>query len=355
MVQVAKWLKGGREQIFRIFGYAGTGKTTIAQELAKNVSGTVLFAAFTGKAAMVMQSKGCWGASTIHSLIYKIVQKPNGKVKFVIDLDSPLIDASLLVVDECSMVDEDLAHDILRFGTKVLVLGDPAQLPPVKGTGFFTEAKPNIMLTEVHRQAKENPIIRMSMIVREGGYLNFGSYGTSSVIRKGELQQDRVMKADQVLVGMNKTRRIYNGRMRTLNGFRDPLPVEGDRLVCLRNNQSKGIFNGGTWSVDKIIRKRPDTIQMLLSSMDSGVSRHSVDVSVHPYFFFGMENELEWQERRGSDEFDYGYALTVHKSQGSQWGSVILFDESAAFREDRDKWLYTGITRAADSVLVVRD
>ena len=58
------------------------------------------------------------------------------------------------------MVDEDLGRDLLSFGKPVLVLGDPAQLPPVKGGGFFTEAEPDVMLTEVHRQAADNPIIR---------------------------------------------------------------------------------------------------------------------------------------------------------------------------------------------------
>ena len=70
------------------------------------------------------------------------------------------------------MVDEELGRDLLSFGKPVLVLGDPAQLPPVKGGGFFTEAEPDIMLTEVHRQAADNPIIRMSMVVREGGRLD---------------------------------------------------------------------------------------------------------------------------------------------------------------------------------------
>lgn len=78
-----------------------------------------------------------------------------------------------------------------------------------------------------------------------------------------------------------------------------------------------------------------------------------VDVAVRNEFFAGGESALSWDERRNFDEFTYGYALTVHKAQGSQWPSVVLFDESRCFREDRARWLYTGVTRAAEKLTVV--
>ena len=146
------------------------------------------------------------------------------------------------------MVDEELGRDLLSFGQPVLVLGDPAQLPPVKGGGFFTEGEPDVMLTEVHRQAKDNPIIHLSMMVREGGRLETGSYGESRIIRRREIDAAAVMAADQVLVGLNKTRRLYNTRLRELNGYRDPMPAAGEKLVCLRNDKTKGLLNGGTWT-----------------------------------------------------------------------------------------------------------
>ena len=68
---VARWLKAGKPQIFRLFGYAGTGKTTLARYFAEHVDGQVQFAAFTGKAAQVLRSKGAVNARTIHSLIYR--------------------------------------------------------------------------------------------------------------------------------------------------------------------------------------------------------------------------------------------------------------------------------------------
>ena len=120
------------------------------------------------------------------------------------------------------MVDEELGRDLLSFGTPVLVLGDPAQLAPVKGGGFFTEAEPDVMLTEVHRQARDDPIIRLSMIVREGERARAtASYGESRVISpRATSTASAVLAADQVLVGLNKTRRAYNARIRELLGLR---------------------------------------------------------------------------------------------------------------------------------------
>ena len=69
--------------------------------------------------------------------------------------------------------------------------------------------------------------------------------------------------------------------------------------------------------------------------------------------FFESEEEVPFSLRKNSDEFDYGYALTVHKAQGSQWDDVIVFDESWAFREHRHRWLYTAITRASQRLTVV--
>ena len=108
---------------------------------------------------------------------------------------------------------------------KILVLGDPAQLPPVKGGGFFTEAEPDIMLSEVHRQARDNPIVHMSMVIREGGDLERGTYGDSRIISRREIDADSILAADQVLVGTNRTRRLYNGRIRELKGFTTPMPA----------------------------------------------------------------------------------------------------------------------------------
>jgi len=350
--RVGQWLRAGQPQVFRLFGYAGVGKTTLARHVAEGASGETAFAAFTGKAALVMRSKGCVGATTIHALIYRATDTEDGSPTFKLNHEGPASKAGLIVIDECSMVDGDLGRDLLSFGKPILVLGDPAQLPPVKGGGTFTNAEPDVMLTQIHRQAENDPIIRLSQIVREGGVLSYGEYGSSRVIRRSEVDAAEVLAADQVLVGTNKTRRLYNARIRDLKSIKEPLPVAGDRLVCLRNDRVKGLINGGLWRVETLHAMRKDFVRMTLAPEDGG--GRQVRVAVLKQFFEGGEADLPYPVRRESDEFDYGYALTVHKAQGSQWDSVMLFDESYAFQEHRDRWLYTGLTRAAKKLTIVR-
>lgn len=356
---IASWFRDSDDQVFYLGGYAGTGKTTIAKHAAEGCEGETIFAAFTGKAALVLQSKGCRGAQTIHSLIYsafehEVLDEKSGEVvrvewRYGLNPLSPASSASLIVVDECSMVGDRLGEDLLSFGTKVLVLGDPAQLPPVRGEGFFTQVEPDFMLTEIHRQAADNPIIRMSMDVREGRRLRLGSYGESRVV-EGRLSRDLVLGADQVLCGRNRTRRTINGRTRHHQG-RDPgRPEVGDRLVCLKNDKDKALLNGGLWRVETVEDAEGDHFAMKVASLD--VKGLTADVKVHRLFFEANPEDIPIPVKRACDHFDYGYALTVHKAQGSQWDNVLLIDESATFRQNSARHLYTGITRAATRLTV---
>lgn len=347
-------------QIYRMFGFAGTGKTTLAKELASCVNGHVLYATFTGKAALVLRKKGCDDASTIHSLIYKPVEDPfTGHTEFKLNPDSALAFSNLLIVDEVSMVGEDLALDLLSFGTRILVLGDPEQLPPVKGEGYFINSRPDTMLTEVHRQAADNPIIRMSMDIREGRGLALGTYGESQVLARSSISKEElremVLASDQLICGMNKTRQSFNHRIRELKGLSgrndSRHPVVGERLICLRNNKLKGLFNGGLWEVSSVFSRR-GKLEMIVASLDDPGSIPA-DLVVPEEFFFGTENTLDWRERKKIDEFTLGWALTCHKTQGSQYDCPIVFDESSVFREDARKWLYTACTRAAEKVTVI--
>lgn len=358
--EVKAWLGDpSGKQIFRMLGFAGTGKTTLAKEMAAEVKGMVLYATFTGKAALVLRKKGCENASTIHSLIYTVEIDPQtGLRTFKLNKQSDLADADLLIVDEVSMVGAELANDLLKFKTRILVLGDPAQLPPVKDEGFFINAEPDIMLTEVHRQAQDNPIIRMSMMVRQGERLLPGQYGDCLILRKNERDQDdlghKVIAADQLLCGLNRSRISYNRRiraMKSLSGQKQPWhPAVNDRIICLKNNRQKGLFNGGMFDVENV-KERSGVLKVVAKSLDE--AREPDALSIYEEFFKGEERNLEWQERRKSDEFTFGWAITCHKAQGSEWDDVIIFDESSAFREDKNKWLYTAITRAAQKVTVV--
>ena len=362
---VSRWLKEGRTPVFRLFGYAGTGKTTLAKHFAENVDGEVLFAAFTGKAAQVLRSRGATNARTIHSLIYRprgeetVEDEETGKTSiapmFSINRQSPLAKAALIIIDECSMVAEQLGKDLMSFGTPILVLGDPGQLPPVSGGGFFTEQEPDYLLSEIHRQAKDNPIIHLAMDVREGREIMRGDYGSAQVISKSEVTQSLVLDADQVLVGTNRTRRRYNQRLRELKGFTADYPQSGDKLVCLRNDPAKGLLNGSLWQVMSSSREtvKPG-INLMIRPEDDDMDRGAAKIKLLKAAFEDVETEIPWSTRKRYDEFDFGYALTVHKAQGSQWNNVVLFDESYAFRDSRERWLYTAITRAAETLTIVR-
>ena len=299
-----------------------------------------------------MRSKGCHSASTIHSLIYRARESGEETPSFELWNDAPASKAKLIIIDECSMVDTEMARDLMSFGVPLLVLGDPAQLPPISGGGFFTDAEPDAMLTEVHRQAQDDPIVRLSMEIRAGNPLTQGQYGETQVVRRDALDPKRVLDADQVLVGRNVTRRAYNARLRERRGFADALPMAGDKLVCLRNNRRKGLFNGGLWMVKERPKPRRQIIRMHLKP-DEDLGERLIKVSVRPECFTGAIEEFDWPQRKAYDEFDFGYVLTVHKAQGSQWDDVVLFDESGAFPDNRDRWLYTGVTRAAKRLTIV--
>lgn len=396
---IGSWLSDpAGSQVFRLDGYAGTGKTTLAVHAAAGVDGRVLFAAPTGKAAHVMRRKGCTGASTVHQLIYNTKDQSRARLRdleadltrligalnqdeqedidnhpdvvalrdlirderknlarpsFTLNPESVLAGASLLVLDESSMIDGRVGEDILSFKTKVLAIGDPAQLPPVRGEGFFfnfEDRKADATLTEIHRQALDNPIIRMATDVRNHVALERGTYGESRVISKDDMEIEQVMAVDQIIVGRNRTRHRYNARIREILGMDSDLPVPGDRLVCLRNNHDLGLFNGSTWDVrDSGPADRDDQIVLEVESTDEPDYR--VECTAHAAIFLG--EEIDWFSRRDAQEFCYGYAMTGHKSQGSQWDDVLLIDESACFRKDKWKWLYTGITRAAERITIV--
>ncbi len=299
--KVGQWFRTD-DPLFRLFGFAGTGKTTLTKYIAANANRRVSFLAFTGKAALVMRRMGCSGAKTIHSVIYipvsELVQEAKAIRRYLEedkedghspeDIEKALdrfgtsdigelekklrelrkridegpswtlrdeiaSEPDLIIVDEVSMVNEELARDLLSFKKKILVLGDPFQLPPIDGAGFFIAGKPDVMLTEVVRQALDNPIIAMATRVRShGAYaLKPGAYGDSRVYAKGEIADTMplLLGADQVLTGMHPARHSYNARIRAARGFSGNAPMVGERVLCCRNNHSRALLNGSLWSV----------------------------------------------------------------------------------------------------------
>jgi ATP-dependent exoDNAse (exonuclease V) alpha subunit len=395
MAAVRDWLTTRSSPVFRLFGFAGTGKTTMAKSLAEQVDGYVAFAAFTGKAASVMKRKGCRGASTIHRLIYKPIDEDEKKLAETRErlrectdpieraalrakLDellkpqfergtNDLRRAKLVVIDECSMVDERIGKDLLEFKVPVLVLGDPAQLPPVGGGGFFTEAEPDILLDEIHRQAEGSGILQLATTVRQRRTTRLveGIYGDEQSAVLSTVAVERLgnpLAFDQILVGTHKTRRIWNARMRKLlnrvdeNGQHTPLPVPGEKLVCMKNVHGTPIMNGTLWTCRETLVIDKDRLQLTVESEDTPGNLRTVDAVRH--FFEGRDDDLKLNPVRGA-QFDFGYALTVHKAQGSSWPRVLLINEANAFRRQESpdtpwRWLYTGITRASETVVVAQ-
>jgi exodeoxyribonuclease V len=203
---IRAWLAGdcGGKQVFQLAGYAGTGKTSLAKEIAR-FAGTTAFCAFTGRASDLMRRKGCNGARTIHSLIYVSQRKMtcgaepacasppcNPRCQYrrerfagcTLNPASEVINADLVIVDECSMLGIRMGHDLLSFGKPVLGLGDKGQLPPVGDSCLFTDREPDVVLTELHRQALDSPIVRLATMARRGETLPYGQYGGSAVLPK---------------------------------------------------------------------------------------------------------------------------------------------------------------------------
>ncbi len=411
---------GREQQVFRLFGYAGTGKTTIANVLTKQPGvQTVVFATFTGKAAYVLRKKGA-PASTIHSLIYlpqervrqrlaqlmeeldaetdesrskilerkikaeqKRLENPDWLLREPEDTD--LYGADLLVIDEVSMVGERIALDLLSFGVPTLVLGDPAQLPPVEGGGWFIDYRADHLLTEVHRSALDSPVTRIATAIRNATTADL-DYGVDAMDgdsgRADWLTVAELLDADQVLVGTNKTRWQANHLLRALRGLTGEMPRAGDKIMCLANSSNCGVFNGQQFEVINVLNNKKsehaDRITLAVRD-DEGKER---DLTCWRAGFASMEGEqLAKRDGRGSvAAATWGWAITTHKAQGSQWDSVLVIDESGVFASIEQKntaralkakgsldrgeshaaghragqrWLYTAATRAAQRVVMI--
>ena len=379
---VLEWFKSKtRNPIFRLFGYAGTGKTSMAKEIAWNIedsgSKTILFAAYTGKAASRLRTKGCSNACTIHSILYRPRIDPDtGKIVGVaVNRESPLADADLLVIDEASFINEEMALDLLSFGVPILCLGDPAQLPPIKGNGYFINARPDIMLTEIERVVADNPLIWLATRVRKQLKIKPGKYGDSIVLpRYAEVTDEMVLDHEQILVGSNTTRQALNRRYRKLHGKFDQdtvFPVKGDLLMCSKNNHENGLLNGTLWhcstpTIELIrtlkdpnnpkagtVKTRIEGLRLKLRSLDMFDANGKpliVNTVCSTHHFDTNLPKPGWRDIAGTDAFMFGCPITVHKAQGSEYESVLVVDESSLFGEDAPKHQYTAITRASDRV-----
>ena len=360
--KIKAWYQNGKSEPFVLTGYAGTGKSTIIPfavgELGLDWSRVILMT-FTGKAATVMTEKSGRQAHTIHSQIYKPnwTQDPKTKklrLDWELNEESAVANASLVVIDEMSMVDHKMLNDLRSYGVPIIMLGDDFQLPPISGKEIFDEYPAQAVLQEVHRQALTSPILRQANEIRQGGALQKGKQvsedetSTLSVIPYREIYDQDFLDSDVVITYYNKSRRRLNNWFRQQYGRDGLLPVEGDRIICLRNQRSLNIYNGLLGVACEDAREvEPDTFYELEVHMDNHENPQHLEL---------VDTKVFKDETTAYDpavsQIDYGYALTGHKSQGSQFDKgIILLERPTKKVEDR-RWLYTTLTRFAKHATV---
>lgn len=323
-------------------GFAGVGKTTVIAHLLRLHKASV--ATFTGKAAHVLNTKGV-PASTIHSLIYTCAMACEGCGKLEASCRCgaprltmrfrkvPELDADLVIIDEASMVDALLLADLESYGVPVLYVGDHGQLEPV-GDDPHLMRNPEIRLETIHRQAAGSPIIRFAHHLREGGEPDAFDSSSGLTVRTG--MPSDLRSFDAILCGYNRMRVAVNAKVRRQLGFAGPHPEKGERVICLRNNRELGIFNGMLATVERCDGGTLDVVDAM--------GQRFADMPIDPRQF-GAERTLREPEK-GTTLWDYGYAMTVHKSQGSEFEKVLVLEQLSRLWDPR-RWRYTAATRAS--------
>lgn len=377
-----------------ICGYAGTGKTVLISALAKKLRYkeklTFAFCSYTGKSASVLRKKlndhnsfGCDDfCGTIHQLIYKpkTLTDPVTKLTKIIGWEKRWTSTyDLIIIDEASMINESIWEDLKQLKIPIIIVGDHGQLPCIgKGVNLLdSNINSNIYtLKKIHRQAKNNPIIQMSIDVRNKGRINPGIYSpnvfkldwnepkTKILFNKIELDQETI-----ILCGFNSTRVELNNIIRKKKNFNKSYPYIGEKIICLKNNRISNIMNGQLGILKWMAPKGADLYEITVD-MDG---TDELYYGLAHKFCFGKTNyegayELTLSNNikkyntifkkcnvSSIDLFDYGYALSVHKSQGSEWNRVVLFEQKSNYWDDDfySKWLYTAITRAKDKLCII--
>ncbi len=393
MVLTAKQEEGLRVAVQRykerkpytcISGYAGTGKSTLIKfiiaELDVNPETEVCYVAFTGKAATVLQSKGCANAITAHKLLYQAKPMPNGTYKFIPKVD--LGNYKVIVVDEISMLPCKMWDLLLSHHVYVLATGDPGQLPPVdKDADNHVLDEPHVFLDEIMRQAQDSEIIRLSMWVREGKPLaDFPCAGEQVRI----LTPDQVVSGvyewpDQILCATNAKRNAINALMRQNRGFGQE-PCEGDKIISLRNHWEY-FSSSGNWaltngSIGTITSFNKEEIYPPFYIYDKPITYMFTNIELEdgdtfigtPIDYKGLmtgtptldgKQTFQLNKHKSSldapFDFAYAYAITCHKAQGSEWDKVLVFEEGFPYSaEEHRRWLYTAVTRAREKLVLVR-
>jgi len=369
------WLYQGFAKPLRIGGYAGTGKTTLIGYVRNYIRDQtpkfrVAFACPTGMASQNLIGRlALQGVSlakdyvgTIHRLIY--VPEISKKGQIVGWIRNEEINKDIIIVDEGSMITKSVWRDLTSFGIPLLVFGDHGQLPPV-GDTYSLMKDPDLALETIHRQAADNPIINLATLARKGQAIPPAKYGSGvAKISRDSYEAEEISNSffnmrgtdSFILCGTNKLRNQLNKHIRTMKGIESNEPVAGDTVVCLRNiydNKGGAIFNGMLGEIKRISDEDKHRFSATIEFPDAGVTYVGF-ISKEQFHSPTLISQIKGVKHDMiGDRFDFGYALTVHKAQGSQARRVLVFDESPLFREDAHKWLYTAITRAEEELYIL--
>lgn len=368
-----------------IAGYAGSGKSTlikfIISALGVDQEKEVAYVAYTGKAANVLQAKGCPNATTAHKLLYKAKPLPNGKFIFE---EKDLRDSNLrvIVVDEVSMLPREMWELLISHRIYVIAAGDPGQLPPVdKDADNHVLDVPHIFLDEIMRQAQDSEIIRFSMWIRDGKSIKDFPCSNQQVmiIKPQDIVTGMYTWADQVICSTNAKRVEINNLMRQLMGF-NTLPQIGDKVISLRNHWDY-LSQTGNWaltngSIGTIESFGLNEIWVPRYIKSGGpITYMATDIRLEdgdmfkdtPIDYNGLVTGTPTLDARqvyqlnknkmtpdAPFDFTYAYAITGHKSQGSEWGKVLMIEEGFPYsKEEHIKAMYTEATRAQEKLAVV--
>jgi exodeoxyribonuclease-5 len=320
--------------VVKVGGYAGTGKTTIISHIIKALPNFAV-CAFTGKATDVLRRKGILDASTIHSLIYTPYQDTNGNVYFNL---AEFLDCEGIIVDESSMVSREIHDDLLYFNKPVIFVGDHGQLEPV-GDKFSLMKKPDYVLEKIHRNAGE--IAHFAEFVRKG--FRPAAWAHQSSGKKVQFIDPRSYKkaihdVDQVICAFNKTRVEINREARAQLGRYDG-PEENDRVMCLRNSNKVGLFNGMQGIVKNPRKKH--RMDFVTDNRIFEALRYDPDVFNHPKYDFDHD---------GPHPFDYCWGVTCHKAQGDEWLRGLVIEQRCDLWS-HPRWAYTAASRFKQQVI----
>lgn len=304
--------------------------------------------AFTGKAVSVLRSKGLDSSVTMHKLMYNPMKDEDGKVvwrrRYALD------DVDFVIVDEASMVSTELNNDLLSYKKQVLYVGDIGQLEPV-GNDPRLMRNPDITLEQIHRQAAGNPIIRYALDLRHDKQWDDGEYDGKLVVTRQRPNDEELLTYTQIICAYNKDRTAMNARIRQLKNLTGIIEL-GEKVICLKNDSKLGIFNGQIMFVTKI---RSEDTRCINCDLVDESGEHYYDI---PILRAGMQGQFDPKKQelpKGTALFDYGYCLTCHKSQGSEWERVLVIEQYAPPKLwQMSRWSYTAATRAKDFLKYVK-